>query len=910
MRARHIALFFIIIALAWGAPVRAAVLDSQVDDSAQAIRPATSNIFVAAGYVPTHNISVSGVRFRINKSSGADYLCPRQADIYAYYGTTTPPEQWGYTGGTLIGSILPLATTTPDTNGDCDYTTINQWGQSVPLSLTTSNYYVFFMAANGGTGNWFSMSGKSFASTTPESFFGYRSAFSNYYTWGTTGLDIPYFQFFDTAPPPHTPDVPPDPCVALGTCVSNVMFLPGIEGSRLYEGTGCGKTAEEKLWEPFESVWSAIRGAGDNKVGNLSLDSTGESVCNDIYTKENDIIDSVNGGGNIYKSFIDEMNGLKSAGTINDWKPISYDWRLSLDDLLNKGAEQDGKIYYEQATGTPYIEQTLRALAADSQTGKVTIVAHSNGGLLAKALLDKLEKQRGGSTATLVDKVIMVGAPQSGAPVDLGALLYGLDQGISSWGIPIVHSSVAQKLAENSPMAYHLLPSDNYLTSVAGDTNHPVARFAGDAYAKEISAYGSTINNIADLDSFILASTGLNALLVDYANKEHGVIDNWTPPSGIEVDQIAGWGVDTVAGIDFYTLPPMNADVIAAVEPRAYGPIFIEDGDGTVPTPSALMMASSTNVKRYWMNLDKYNREQSQSRRHKDLFEIQSLEDFIKNIIENNTDTLPAYISTNQPPSTSNKKLIFFLHSPLTLQLTDSSGNITGIATDDSITENIPGSTYGEFGDVKYVIVPEGVQYQLTLHGQDSGTFSLDMQESSGNVVTNTSTIASVPTTANTLATLNISNGIDTASALTVDENGDGGNIINLSPVVGATVSYQPPAPASTPVPVSTPAPQTSSAGGSISIPVVAPVLVATTSTIVPVIQPIATGTAAIAIHSKPPRTKKKASVAIIPPQKPTVAIPQTASMYDASQQSVLQKVGVAVYNGLYGFWAALKNLF
>jgi pimeloyl-ACP methyl ester carboxylesterase len=58
---------------------------------------------------------------------------------------------------------------------------------------------------------------------------------------------------------------------------------------------------------------------------------------------------------------------------------------------LNNGSQTlDGKIYYRgtnAATSTPYIIQELRRLAATSKTGKVTIIAHSNGGLLAKALL-------------------------------------------------------------------------------------------------------------------------------------------------------------------------------------------------------------------------------------------------------------------------------------------------------------------------------------------------------------------------------------------------------------------------------------------------------------------------------------------------------------------------------------------
>lgn len=271
---------------------------------------------------------------------------------------------------------------------------------------------------------------------------------------------------------------PPDSCATPGACSSNVLFLPGIEGSRLYEGTGCGKTAEEKLWDPVaDSNLKIIRGAGDDKVKRLFLDSTGESVCSDIYTKTDGVIDSVR-GNNIYKSFIDGMNELETNGTINDWKPVAYDWRLSLDDILNSGNQlPDGRIYYSgdlAATSSPYLIQELRRLAKDSKTGKVTIVAHSNGGLVIKALLNQL----GGETATtLVEKVIMVGAPQSGAPVAVGALLYGLDQGISSWGISVLHADVARELAQNSPMAYHLLPSEDYLESVTPDLKHPVASF-------------------------------------------------------------------------------------------------------------------------------------------------------------------------------------------------------------------------------------------------------------------------------------------------------------------------------------------------------------------------------------------------------------------------------------------------
>ncbi|MFA5745020.1 MAG: right-handed parallel beta-helix repeat-containing protein [Candidatus Paceibacterota bacterium] len=696
------------------------------------------------------------------------------------------------------------------------------------------------------------------------------------YDWNNTVIFSPWLSFWGTSPS------------------SNVLFLPGIEGSRLYEGTGCGKGAEEKLWEPIgESLWKILRGAGDEKVRELFLNDTGESICDDIYTKEGDILDSA--GGDIYKSFISEINGLKTDGIIADWKPIAYDWRLSLDDLLNNGAERDGKIYYSEAASTPYLEQTLRTLASSSKTGKVTIVAHSNGGLVAKALLNQL----GGETPQLVDRVIMVGAPQSGAPVDVGALLYGYDQGISSWGIPILHSDVARSLALNSPMAYHLLPSENYLESVASDMNHFVVRFAGDAYAKEISDYGATITNNTDLTDFLRVSE-LNSSLIDYANVQHSVLDIWAPPDGVEVDQIAGWGADTVAGIDFYT--QQSTDAITALEPiRAYRPIFTEDGDGTVPVPSALMMASSTSVKRYWVNLFSYNNETNSNRKHKDLFEIPSLQDFIKNIITNSTSSLPSYISTSQPPvNTENKKLTFFLHSPLTLQLTDPSGNITGLAEDDSMTQDIPDSTYGEFGEVKYITVPEG-SYQLTMHGQASGTFSLDIQETTGGTVTNSSTIANVPTTASTLASLTISGGIDTVSALSVDENGDGKSIITITPKAGETVNYVP----SVPTPVSASKRSGSSGTRNTRIPVT------TTDSVTSTSSPQAIAPKVVVFSEKIVKVENlPTSASVTSPEDASVNIPQTASVYDASQQLMIKKIVDWVYTVLYGLWSLLKKLF
>jgi pimeloyl-ACP methyl ester carboxylesterase len=741
-------------------------------------------------------------------------------------------------------------------------------------------------------------------------------------------------------------DIPdPDPCLTPGVCASNVLFLPGIEGSRLYEGTGCGKSSEEKLWEPLaDTLIDILLGAGNDKMRDLFLNASGQSLCSDIYVKEGGVIDTVR-GDNIYQTFINEMNGLKTGGDINDWKAVAYDWRLSLDDLVNKGTARDGNVYYSEASSTPYIEQTLRSLARSSKTGKVSIVAHSNGGLVAKKLLDKLGS---GTSASLVDKLIMVGVPQSGAPEALGAALVGHNAGIYKYGFPIVSNDVAREFAQNAPMVYHLFPSANYFSSVSSDIDHPVIRFSGAGYNTESTAYGATIDNIAERDNFLLATDGgrtdpvasnlsipeiLSSLLIDYSNTTHVALDAWIPPNGITVSQITGWGADTIAGIDFFT--PVLADALTAIDaPRAYRPIFTEDGDGTVPIPSALMIASSTSVKKYWVDLDSYFRDTSIERNHKDLFEIPSLETFIKNIIKNSTSTLPTYISTSQPSPTGRNKLTFLLHSPLTLQFTDGSGNITGIGADNSMTQNIPDSSYGEFGEVKYITVPTG-NYTLTMRGQDTGKFMLEMQELSGNSLTTWSTLASVPATSQTLASLTISGGLSTVSPLLVDTNGDGSSVITLTPILGEYVNYV--------APVQDPTTIILSRSTTVSTGPTVPMIEATTTVSAEEEEFTNATTSAVTQHAvtnsiespqastkilevtEKPKVEKKLSEPIVvetkkeviepdaveEPQKGNVT-PQTASAYDSSNNPLSNILLVIAYVTLIiiGLWYVWKKYF
>lgn len=587
-----------------------------------------------------------------------------------------------------------------------------------------------------------------------------------------------------------------DSPVATTTSVSNVLFLPGIKGSRLYDDNKkCGVfTCDSKLWDP----------ANNEDIQSLFLNSFGKSIGTGVYVKEGDVIDKVD--KKYYASFIEDMNELQASTTYSGgnfkWKAAAYDWRLSLDDIVNNGVERDGKIYYEEASSTSYIEQTLRELAATSTTNKVTIIAHSNGGLVVKALLSKLGAEE---TARLVDKIIFVGVPQTGAPQALGGLLFGDGEGLPKDKLPfLVTPATARSLAENSPMAYHLMPSARYLSDVQ-DYNHSIIGFSGEVlYPKERSSYGPSIDTLTELDNFLLAVEGgrtkpdpsdrasanvLNSFLIDYANNTHDALDAWVPPAGVTLYQIAGWGANTISGIDFYDEQKLFGATIG--HKKQYRPLFVEDGDGVVPVPSALMMSEGENVKKYWLNLQEA-KNGLQKFDHGNIFEVENVRIFLENIFNDRATEIPQFISTDQPPTTNvAKKLLFILHSPLTLGLYQNE-NHTGINEDGTVDEEIPDVEYGEFGEVKYILAPAGQQYELKMQGLSSGEFSLDIQELTGNTVSSSATIADIPTTASTVATLTITNGISDASSLKVDGDGNGSTDIDISPEQGETVLYSP----------------------------------------------------------------------------------------------------------------------
>jgi len=577
-------------------------------------------------------------------------------------------------------------------------------------------------------------------------------------------------------------------------CFSNILFLPGLEASRLYKDG----FIENQLWEPNRN----------SDVEKLFSDEKGKSLDPDIYTRE--VLDEVNvsliGQKNIYKSFLSDLDIWKNEeGIIADYSAIPYDWRVSLEDILTGGAVDGKKLFYTSKSLSPYIVRELRRLVSTSKTGKVTLVAHSYGGLVTKALTNML----GAEAESLIDKIVLVAVPQVGTPQTIGAILHGYDQGLPADWMPwILSSRTARILAQNMPSAYNLLPSKTYFNGNGSTVNSPVISFEDGTLTKHfIDTYGNDIDTSDELHDFLLDPDGkvasdsddvvrpstVNAKLLGSAQDVHTSLDDtWTIPPSIAVYQIAGFGEETLGTIRYWTGDECTKSFRGwcfKSEPKLqYSPEMVIDGDGTVVTPSALALSTNENMKRYWVDLASYDRPLTFGRKHADILEVPDLRNFIKNnIIIQSSVNLPEYLSDSEPSINSEKRLHYILHSPLMLSARDTLGNEVSATHSD-----IPGARYLRFGEVQYISIPAEVHPTLVLDGMADGSFTLEVEERENTDMRAKTLFSAIPSTAHSHVMMDFPDGtIEGARPLIIDYDGDGTDDHSIIPVLGGTAHLE-----------------------------------------------------------------------------------------------------------------------
>ncbi len=577
---------------------------------------------------------------------------------------------------------------------------------------------------------------------------------------------------FETEPATTTPTTTPS------TGASSVLFLPGIMGSRLYEESSecADENAEQQRWFSTD----------DCEQLRLRTDFTGQSL-NTLYTKpsESAVIDNIFSLSPLYGDFLERLADEKEKETIADYRAVPYDWRLRLEDVL-KTREENGKIIFDQSISyqQSYLYKSLEELVATSKSGKVTIVAHSNGGLLAKALLVEMEAQND-PLLDKVDNLIFVAVPQVGTPDAVVSILHGAE---IAKGF-LIKGEVSRQIVNTAPFSHHLLPSEQYFSLGGSSVQTPVIKIEpGSVTDSWRNQFGAEITTHQGLINFLSKDSGrikpatddllhpevVDNFLLNYADVVHSAQSAFVPPTTMKVSQVAGTGVGTPSSLTYFTDKECVSRSILSFfqcteyrDKLGYRAVFTSDGDGTVVLPSALAMLEDSHIERVWVDLDRYNA-LNLDRVHRNILEVPDIQDFIINTAEATTSRTYNYLGTEEVIPRKGPRLVFQLHSPLDMWVSTENGLVS------SSTTEVSGALYERLGELQYIEVPtsEG-NVELHLLGQKTGSFTLDIERWNGDSLEERIDYVAVPTATGTKVTAEIKSVLST-SVLGLDLEGDG----------------------------------------------------------------------------------------------------------------------------------------
>lgn len=555
-----------------------------------------------------------------------------------------------------------------------------------------------------------------------------------------------------------------DPSFTFQTGYSSIIFLPGIKGSRLFhEKIG----PDDELWFPNTQF--------SNDVRQLAMDGSGDSITSDVYV--NGLLESVF-GVDVYESFKEDFLDSVQPNLVAETVSFPYDWRFDVRDIVLHPVPT--------GSGSYSMGDRLGEIANRSDSGKVTIISHSMGGLVGKVLMTKLAEE---GRATLVEKFIMVATPQLGTPDAIAAILHGHEQGI----FPLVSSAASRFSSQNMLGAFSLMPLGAYNLSAP-----PIVTFSTDPFAvstqKFRDEYGPAIDSAQELQNFLSGTwaTSLaecsdpdsltldepicqSTLLLNVSKQTRQILEDWTPPAGLEVFEFAGTNRPTISTINYKQKGGCNPVVqgCVAVEPLPHG-----EGDGTVMVSSAQAQNGATS---YVMDMSRFV-----GFSHRALLNIPEVQDILSQLITTSSPSLSAGIQPKGTLFPVRDFLVARSLSPVVFELRDSLGNVTKTENNPDlgirlIQEDVPDSQYFSVGDTQMIIVPANQTYALSILGTGTGYLQLEFEQYENNVLTAERIHESISVTPNLTSTFTFTN-VEEIGDIPVDTDGDGQIDVTLKP--------------------------------------------------------------------------------------------------------------------------------
>ena len=319
---------------------------------------------------------------------------------------------------------------------------------------------------------------------------------------------------------------------------SAIVFVHGFAGSKLF----CG---DEELW-PHIGLLDRPR------LVDLRLDVDGVSNLDDACAgptstrfPNGELVHEVLGFlGPIYRDTEAFLKRIAPAShTLYAW-----DWRKGPEtaiaglDLAVERARCGGVLPARASTcAAPLVE-------------KVTLMAHSMGGLVSRLYIDDAARAR------KIERLLTVGTPYWGAPKAIFPLAAGIEApGLSSLD-PFLDNAEFTDFARNLSGNYFLYPSDAYgpWFRALDQGSDPLDRAALLEY----------------VDNDLLG----NGALLEHALDVHADQLDGFETHGVDYQVMAGSGLETISSV---ALQPFGLGAVRAV-------VGYENGDGTVPLRSAV----------------------------------------------------------------------------------------------------------------------------------------------------------------------------------------------------------------------------------------------------------------------------------------------------------------------------------
>ena len=510
-----------------------------------------------------------------------------------------------------------------------------------------------------------------------------------------------------------------------------ILIIPGLLGTEIFNGT-------EKLWMDLTRTATNF---GDQFLDVLAFKddltpiNNGLSLGDIIKTLTVDILISTPIIFDYSGSLVEEFNNQGYVEGI-DLFTFPYDWR-----------------YGEDEINIQSLKQKITDIVLQTGKNKVDVIAHSNGGLLFKKYAME------NPTEHHVSKAVFVGVPNTGAPKAIKALILG-----DSFGNPFLSPNEMKKLARNFPVAYDLLPSQQYYDS-KGSYVRVIEDRLLNPDEKDL--------NFEETNEFLLDDYNLNAQALTQAQALHTQdFDNYDlRTAGIDPYNIVGCKAGTIGKIiKRQTETALGGTKISYVE---LGEI---PGDGTVPLESA------TNLP-----VDEAKRFFALESSHATMLTQNGIRQQIVNILSGSelstTDGNNELITQDINECKLNGWAIA-IYSPISIDITDQNDNHLGLSSDGVSTENnIPNADFEIMGEQKFVYLPkdDSLVYDINFRGIGIGTFTITNAEIENNQIIEEKEFIDIPVTTQTRGEI-ILNSETQDPELRLDVTGDGKNDFIIKP--------------------------------------------------------------------------------------------------------------------------------